>query len=223
MTPNRDSLDNVVPFPGNTVPKYGYKRVKRRGTERMEDEGQLNLFGVPPQKNTIGFGRHDDAMVIRIPAGVTPFEEALIMDERGDEAAADRYWKAITAGDSVADAYCNLGIIERRRKRIGKAFNCFTNSLEADPRHFEAHYNVANLYFETGDLRLAKLHYEIAVEIRPDYAEVYFNLGLVHALNEDFRAAIAALSNYRENAPELEDAETDNLLDSLRRSIDHPK
>jgi tetratricopeptide (TPR) repeat protein len=223
MSRNRSTVVGVVPFPGKAVPKFGYKRVRRRKTERLEDEGQLNLFDAPSSGNSIGFGRHDQSRMVRMPPGVTPFEEALLLDERGEDSAADHYWKAITAGDSVADAYCNLGIIERRRKRVGKAFNCFTNSLEADPRHFEAHYNVANLYFETGDLRLAKLHYEIAAEIQPEYAEVFFNLGLVHALNEDYRAAVAALSNYRELVPELEDAQTDDLLDSLKRSIDHPK
>jgi hypothetical protein len=46
---------------------------------------------------------------------------------------------------------------------------------------------------------------------------------LLHTLNEDFRAAIAALSNYRELAPQADDVPADELLGILRRSVVHPK
>jgi tetratricopeptide (TPR) repeat protein len=205
------------------VPKFGFKRVRRRKAARMEAEGQLNMFAAPAADNPVGFGRGRRAKVVPLHTGGTPFEEALILDERGDASAADKYWKAITDGDSVADAYCNLGIIESGRGRASKAFNCFANSLEADPRHFESHYNMANLYFETGDLRLSKLHYEIGAEIKPDYANLYFNLGLVHTMNEDYKAAIVALCNYKELASEVDEAQADELLDTLRRTIHNPE
>ena len=220
---DKNSMNNVTPFPGKVVPKFGFKRVKRLNTARMEAEGQLNLFQSLPARNTAGFGRDHTVQIVRLPAHVPAFEEALMMDERGDKkTATEKYWKAITDGDRVADAYCNLGIIECRAGNTSKAFNCFTNTLEADPRHFEAHYNVANLYFEAGDLRLAKLHYEIASEIKPDYPNLYFNLGMVHALSEDYRSAIVALSNYKELAPEMRDAHADELIDSLKQSITKP-
>jgi hypothetical protein len=38
--------------------------------------------------------------------------------------------------------------------------------LKNEPRHVEAHYNLANLYFDAGDLQLAKLHYESAADSR---------------------------------------------------------
>jgi len=220
---SQKSMGDVIPFPGKSVPKFGFKRVLRRKAARMEAEGQLNLFAAPPGERAIGFGHERRPKVVRFPSGASPFEEALLLDERDERMAADRYWKAITDGDSVADAYNNLGIIEFRRGSASKAFNCFTNALEADPRHFEAHYNVANFYFETGDLRLAKLHYDLAAEIRPTDPKLFFNLALLHTLNEDFRAAIAALSNYRELAPQADDVPADELLGILRRSVVLPK
>ena len=223
MSRNKGPLDNVVPFPGKAVPKFGYRRVARRRAALMEHQGQLNLFNAPDTNFAVGFGRKRKAKVVRLPKSITLFEEALVSDERGDASAVNKYWKAITDGDSVADAYCNLGVIECRRNDVGKAFNSFANSLEADPRHFEAHYNVANLYFETGDLRLAKFHYEIAAEIRPDNANVYFNLGLVHSMNEDYKAAILALSNYKELATDAKDRRADELLDNLKRTVTHPE
>jgi tetratricopeptide (TPR) repeat protein len=218
-----DATGNVVPLTGKTVPKFGFKKVLRRKAARMEAEGQLNLFTAPDGTVEIGFGRGRRSNVVRFPTAVSPFEEALLLDDRDENLAADRYWKAITDGDSVADAYNNLAIIECRRGNSEKAFNCFTNALETDPRHFEAHYNVANLYFETGDLRLAKLHYGIAAEIRPTDSKLFFNLALLNTLKGDFRAAITALSIYRELAPHAEDVPADELLGILRRSVVQPQ
>ena len=217
------SLDNVIPFPGKAIPKFGFKRVKRRKADQMEAAGQLNLFNPPRGRKPAGFGRGDQSeWGVNLPSTAGPFEEALVLDEGGDKNAARLYWKAITLGDSVADAYCNLGIIECKQGNTSRAFNFFTNSLENDPRHFESHYNIANLYFETGDVRLARLHYEIAAEIKPEYPNVYFNLGLVHAINENFKAAVAALSNYKELAPDLDEGHADELLVNLTRSLANP-
>ena len=80
----------------------------------------------------------------------------MLLDEREDRRAADSYRRAIAEGDCPADAYCNLGIIESKAGRMAKAFDCFTKSLEHDPRHFESHYNLGNLYFEEDNLRLAQ-------------------------------------------------------------------
>ena len=211
-------MGNVVPFPGNQIPKFGFKRVLRRKSARMEVEGQLNLFRSPEREDGIGFGRARQSKVVRFPAGMSPFEEALLLDERDSTMAADKYWKAITVGDNAADAYNNLGVIECLQGNVGKAFNCFTNALETDPHHFEAHYNVGNLYFETGDLRLARFHYEVAAEVRPADPKLFFDLALLHTVNEDFRSAIAALSNYRELA-RSEDVPADEFFDILQRTV----
>ena len=86
--------------------------------------------------------------------------------EKGDyEGAGDAYRAAIESEDYVADAYCNLGILEHEGGEVPRAFDCFATALKDDPRHFESHYNLATLYFETEDLRLARLHYELAAEI----------------------------------------------------------
>ena len=65
------------------------------------------------------------------------------------------YLKAIESKDSIADAYCNLGILESQDKNYSKAIDCFTLCLKEDPRHFEAHYNLANLYAEIGNFMFA--------------------------------------------------------------------
>src|SRR5204863_722842 len=133
-----------------------------------------------------------------------PFEQALLYDERGDAAAAELYNRAIDQRDRVADSFCNLGIIESQKGNTVKAFDCFTTCLKQNPRHSEAHYNLGNLYFDLNDFRLAQIHYEMAGQVEPSFANTYFNLALVQAINNDFSAAVTALRSYRELVPDDE-------------------
>ena len=118
----------------------------------------------------------------------------------------------------MADAYCNLGIIESGKKQYTKAVDCFTKSLKADPRHFEAHYNLANVYAEIGNLALAKIHYAISIEIEPSFPNSYFNLGITLALNNEINEAIKHLLTYRNLSGE-DQSQAEDLIASLMRSL----
>src|SRR5262249_9721210 len=94
-----------------------------------------------------------------------------------------------------------------------------TTSLKHDPRHCEAHYNLGNLYFDLNDFRLAQIHYQMAAEIDPGFANVYFNLALVQVINDDPVAAVATLNKYRELVPVEEGRVAEDLLQNLRKSL----
>ncbi len=188
-----------------TPPKLGYKRARKK--KNLEKKGQLNLF------------RANEPQIHHLPSRFTSFEEALVLDEQGNPGAQEAYLKAILENDSVADACCNLGILESKNRNVTKAFDYFTKCLQLEPRHLEAHYNLANLYFEVNDYKLAKLHYEIAAEIEPDFSNIYFNLALVYALNEEYKDAVNALFKYKELVPEEEGKKADNLLNGLQRTL----
>jgi len=203
-------MAKILRFPDQVSAKYDFKRAKRSRKRKkidLEDYGQLNLF----------WGKR--GQIFRLPSRISPFEEALILDENGDEGAREAYLKAISEGDSVADAYCNLGILESRAGNAPQAFDCFTKSLKEDSRHFESHFNLGNLYFDSGDLQLARLHYEIASQISPGYANVFFNLGLVLAETEEYKLSVEALSTYKSLVSEKESAKADDLLESLEKSL----
>jgi len=159
------------------------------------------------------------APVANFSPALSPFEQALLSDERGDAGAAELYAQAIAGDDCVADAYCNLGILESRKGNPAKAFDCFTSALQQDPRHVQAHYNLANLYFEVNDFRLAQLHYELAVAVDPGFANVYFNLALVQSINSDLAGAIQTLAKYQSLVPPDEARNADELLRTLRQSL----
>jgi len=195
----------ILKFPGEAT-KLGFRRVRRRG-QRPDDPNQLDLFVAPT------------ARISAFNPELSPFELALICDERGDARAEELYAKAIENQDCVADAFCNLGIIESRKGNAAKAFDCFTTSLKQDPRHSEAHYNLANLYFELNDFRLAQIHYEMAAEVDPSFANVYFNLALVQSINHDLAGAIKTLALYQELVTPDEARHADELLRNLQRLL----
>jgi len=193
-------MAKVIKFPVPAPEKFGPQRVrKKKGPS--EKQGQLAL----------SFG----AKVVSINQ-LTTFEEALILDESGDaNAARSRYLLAIEKGDALADAYCNLGILEFQQNNHTKAIDYFTLSLRHEPRHFEAHYNLANLYAEVGNFPLAKVHYKVSIEMEPSFPNSYFNLGLALAMNKEFADAISTLNQYRLLTPESEHHHADELIRKL--------
>jgi tetratricopeptide (TPR) repeat protein len=198
-------MGEILKFPGDAT-RLGYSRVRKR-ERRPDDPNQLDLF-LPPPARMADFSR-----------ARSPFEQALICDEQGGAQAAELYAKAIEREDCVADAFCNLGIIESRKGNTAKAFDCFTTSLKHDPRHSEAHYNLANLYFEVNDFRLAQVHYEMAAAVDPTFANVYFNLALVQSLNHELATAVKTLTKYQELASAEDARNADELMRTLLRLL----
>ncbi|MBX2896310.1 MAG: tetratricopeptide repeat protein [Cyclobacteriaceae bacterium] len=198
-------MAKVIQFPIPNPEKFGFKPVRKKKPDTNTNKpGQLHLFG--------------GAKIVNLN-NLTPFEEALILDEQGDNRAAVQYQKAIDAGDSIADAYCNLGIIESGNQHYTKAVDCFTRALKADPRHFEAHYNLANVYAEIGNMALAKIHYQISIEIEPTFPNSYFNLGITLAMNKEIHEAIQSLLTYRKLAGTEDQSQAEELIASLMRSL----
>ncbi|HXH18714.1 MAG TPA: tetratricopeptide repeat protein, partial [Chitinophagales bacterium] len=189
--------------------KFDYKPVKKSKRVDLEKHGQLNLFAP----------RTREAKVIRMKSDLSPFEQGLLMDEKGDRRAKEFYLQAIREHDYTADAYCNLGIIESKEGNTISAIDCFTTSLMHDPRHLESHFNLANLYFDNNELKLAKLHYQTAARIQSDYPNVYFNLALVHAMLHEFEDAVEALKKYKSLTHVSEHKNADTLLKNLQLSM----
>ncbi|MGE5812155.1 MAG: tetratricopeptide repeat protein [Ignavibacteria bacterium] len=200
-------MAKIIQLPARRPSKLGFKRAKKDGNENFES--QLDLFNTTKP----------EAQIIPIMGMVPSFENALKLDYLGDSRAKNAYLKAIENGDCAADCYCNLGIIESQMGNTAKAIDCFTNALKLEPRHLESHYNLANLYFDECELKLAKLHYEIALEIDPDFANIYFNLGLLHAMNENMTEAVKLLKHFKKIAPPDIAGNADELLATLMNSV----
>jgi len=211
---------NVIRFPVEAVSRFGFKRshVSQDETStRMEAEGQMNLFQPGDESPAAPVARM--GAVVPIPLQMGAFESAILLDDNNDPRAEDAYRRAITEGDFVPDAWCNLGVLKSIKRDLNAAFDCFAQSLASDPRHAESHYNIGNLYFEFGDLKLARMHYEKAIECDGDLASAYFNLGLVTALAEDYQTAYDSLEHYRNIAPSEEIGVAEDLMRYLKSAI----
>src|ERR1044072_208620 len=121
-TPAGESDDVTYDFQALTV----FRRVREMRTQGLaikqieaELQGQLSLFRA-------------DSTQVQISRLLTPFEEALVLHEHGDVTAAGFYQQAITEGDNIAEAYCNLGIIELESGNNPGALDNFTLSLKND-------------------------------------------------------------------------------------------
>ena len=206
-TPIGETADFTYDFQALTL----FRRVRDMRSQGLtikqieaELQGQMSLFRAEPGQ-------------VQVSRLLTPFEEALVLHEQGDRTASEFYQQAIVEGDNVAEAYCNLGIIELDTGDTIGALENFTQSLRNDPRHVEAHYNLANLYYDAGDFPLARLHYEAAIQIEPNFSLVYYNLALVyHRLNK-VEAARKALNKYKDLEPGDEEIE---LVDQLLKAMD---
>ncbi|SPE58670.1 conserved hypothetical protein [Verrucomicrobia bacterium] len=202
-------MGQIIEFPAQAS-KFGYKRAKKCA-KPADDPNQLRLFFQPP------------AEILNFPSRLSSFEQALMLDEREDVKAAELYLRAIDEGDCVADCYCNLGIIQSKEGNTARAFGSFTSALKHNPGHFEAQFNLGNLYFDVDDFRLAQVHYKIAAEIDPSFPNVYFNLALVEAINSNAKAAVVALATYRRMVSAEEGRNAEKLLESLISSLNKAK
>lgn len=194
---------NIVKLQSPGPGKFGSKRVGNSRTKAGQH--QLDLFA--------------EGRILQLHSK-SAFEEALIKDEQGEnEAARKLYHKAIEEGNHTADAYCNLGILMSRENNPVKAIHYLTLSLKHNSRHLEAHFNLANVYSDEGNLKLGKLHYKICIEIDPAFSNSYFNLGLTLAASQEYRQAIEVLKQYREIAPQEDKTAAAELILKLQTML----
>jgi tetratricopeptide (TPR) repeat protein len=198
-------MAKIVQFPVSPPAKLGPKKARKRRRTNPEDFGQLNLFS--QQSN--------DAKVLHMPKSDSFFEEALQLDEQGNDTAEKYYLLSIDNNESVEDSYCNLGILKSVQGDLTKSIDYLTKCLKKNPRHFEAHYNLGNVYSDLGNLDLAKIHYELSTEIEPEYPNSYYNLGLVLISLKKYQEAIKSINKFVELAPSNEHDVANELIKTL--------
>lgn len=192
----------IFKLPQSDPENFGPKRVRSKKYRDLEKNGQLNLF--------------TSNKIHRLePRSL--FDLALQYDEKGDtEAAKKLYMKSIKKESDVADAYCNLGIISCEEKNYAEGINFFALCLKHNPRHYKAHFNLANTYAEIGDIELAKIHYQVSIKIAPNFPNNYFNLGLMLAKNQEYAEAVKNLEYFISVAPPDEQNFAVDFIKKLR-------
>lgn len=79
-----------------------------------------------------------------------------------------------------AEAWAVLGLVHIARGDRVQAQRAFEAALEADPRHFRAKTNLANLALEAGQTDEAIRLYQEVLRLNPEYALAHHNLGAAY-------------------------------------------
>ena len=77
----------------------------------------------------------------------------------GEYETATEIFARITENDPTnAEAYNQLGYINRRLQNFPQAFGFYSKALEIDPQHTGAHHYIGEAYLEVGELEQAEYH-----------------------------------------------------------------
>jgi tetratricopeptide (TPR) repeat protein len=83
--------------------------------------------------------------------------------------------------DKKAEAHklVKSGIIKLYQSNYSEALDDFTKAAEYDPENPEIWYNIGNVHMNLKDYQKAIEYYNKAIGIKEDYADAYYNRGLI--------------------------------------------
>jgi len=130
-----------------------------------------------------------------------------------------------------AEAYFNLGVVQRGLGLLNEAVASYRRALQIKPAYAEAHSNLGNTLKDVGQLDEAVASFRRALQIKPGSPTALNNLGTVlkdlgkfDEAIASYRQALQAQPNYAEAHSNLGNAlkeigQIDEALASFRRSV----
>lgn len=92
-------------------------------------------------------------------------------------------------------------------------------SMELAPDQPQMHHNIAAVLGSLGHIDQACDHYRKAIDLKPDYAEAYFNLGGVHKFSDKEPEIAAMQTMYAGAQAKLNDLDTEYLCFALSKAM----
>jgi tetratricopeptide (TPR) repeat protein len=87
--------------------------------------------------------------------------------------------KPITGNRAEAERLFQSALTARNSFRLGDAEKLYRQAIAQDPAFFTAHFNLALVLADLGDLQEAARSYETALALRPDSTDARYNFALV--------------------------------------------
>lgn len=120
----------------------------------------------------------------------------VLLHRKGDASAAERYLtEAVRLFPNYPTALANLGQVYAAQGRFAEAIELFRKSLKGDVQHgsvpHEEHAYLGLCLVQLGRLDEAVEHYNIALQLKPDYAVPYNDLGNIALSRGDLLKAKA--------------------------------
>jgi type IV pilus biogenesis/stability protein PilW len=116
--------------------------------------------------------------------------------------------QALQLNPDLTDVYNNIGMVYAEQGEKEKAFEAFSRAVR-NPNYTtpeKALYNMGNLYLEDGNLELAEMHFQRAVDKQPKFALGHRGLAKVYLRMNQVELAVVQFQKTVELAPE--DAES---------------
>lgn len=130
-----------------------------------------------------------------------------------------------------AEAYANMGLLERKVGHQYIAQTLYKRAINLSPNVCHLYYNLANVQLEISDYGEAIKNYEKALALKPNFVEGLHNLGVAQNLNSEpsaakksFLEAISLRDDYRPSLEELakfyrDSGEIEASLTTLKKII----
>jgi protein O-GlcNAc transferase len=122
------------------------------------------------------------------------------------DAAINNYKQILRINPYHADAYYNLGIVQKGRGDLEAAIDSYKQAIKIKPEYPEAYYNMGVAQQDQEDLDSALDSYKQAINIKPDYAQAYNNMGNVLNSKRDPERAIDSFKQAIKHKPDYAQA-----------------
>jgi tetratricopeptide (TPR) repeat protein len=140
--------------------------------------------------------RHPEDVPVRIRL-------AAALDMRGETSEAeDTLRAALQRGLKTPEVYHALGMLYLRNKIYGGAEEAFRLETKLNPRDFQAHLHLAQVYVNLNRPDAALRAFETARKLDPEVADTYLGLAFLNNTSERYQFAVNYLNEYlRRSAP----------------------
>jgi len=103
-----------------------------------------------------------------------------------DTASAEvQFKKAISLDPATGDNYFSLARLYRKQKNKKKAIDVYLNAVDKIGSNRDLYNELGNAYFEApSQFDMAITYYKMALELDPDLAYVYFNIGKLYGVKD---------------------------------------
>jgi len=129
------------------------------------------------------------------------FDTALaIYTEAADTALID----AVSGKEVRAKSLARIGECHIKKGDFETAQNYFKQSIEAFPENEVLAYNVGEICFSNQKLDEAINYFTLATQIKPDWSEAYYKLGLAYLNKTEYEKAQQSLNKFLELEPDTE-------------------
>ena len=141
---------------------------------------------------------------------------AALLRMRKFDAAVASFKQALRLEPGLEEARSNLKVAEEKKKELEGVISTCMESLKQNPNQPDMHSTLGLIFHREGDIEKAVYHWNMALQLRPDWAEVLNNLAWAKAAykNASFHNPKEAIQ-LAQRASELTDNEEPGVLDTL--------